>query len=189
MTTPPTAPKWGDLLRYTTDDRDITQHQLCIMQGGNGDWYVSIAENPDHYPTNAIRLCTSGGAAHACPGLGRAIAAAYRALYNQAQPIQPNSDPSTPETYAWPLWKHLHDDHGLILTESELHEILRHSAPFVQSEAATQLAQAKTDIAELNTRLHTFNQDHLKTLSDLRAEHEKLKRCLETATAAITVTD
>lgn len=95
---------------------------------------------------------------------------------------------NTPETYAWPLWKHLHDDHGLILTESEMHEILRHAAPFVQSKAATQLAQAKTDIAELNTRLHTFNQDHLKTLSDLRAEHEKLKRRLEAAIAATTAT-
>lgn len=44
---------------------------------------------------------------------------------------------SNTETYAWPLWKHLHDDHGLILTESEMHEILRHAAPFVQSETAT----------------------------------------------------
>lgn len=138
--------------------------------------------------------------------------------------------PNTPETYAWPLWKHLHDDHGLILTESEMHEILRHAAPFVpksKTEAApepladtlsideliaetqaqniqlveqnlrlinrsmtaeTALAQAKTDIAELNTRLHTFNQDHLKTLSDLRAEHEKLKRRLEADITATTAT-
>jgi hypothetical protein len=95
---------------------------------------------------------------------------------------------TSPETYAWPLWKHLHDDHGLILTESEIHEILRHAAPFVQSETATQLAQAKQDIAELNTRLHTFNQDHLITLSELRAENQMLKRRLETATTATTAT-
>jgi len=95
---------------------------------------------------------------------------------------------NTPETYAWPLWKHLHEEHGLLLLESEIHEIIRHATPFVQSEAATQLAQAKADIAELNNRLHTFNQDHLKILSDLRAEHEKLKRRTETATSAIIVT-
>lgn len=39
--------------------------------------------------------------------------------------------PHTQETYAWPLWKHLHEEHGLILLESEIHEIIRHAAPFV----------------------------------------------------------
>ncbi len=162
MNTPATPPKWGDLLRYTTDDRDITEHQLCIMQGGNGDWYVSISESPDHHPTNGIRLCTSGGAAHACPGLGRAIAAAYRALYNQAQRIQPNND-NHPEPWAHALWKHLHEEHGLTLLESEIHEIIRHATPFV-----TELAQAKQDIADLNTRLIERQQDMMARIVQLR---------------------
>lgn len=74
--------KWGDMLRYKTDDRDVDQQQLCIMQGGNGDWYVSVADGPDSHPLHGIRICTSGGAAAACPGLGRAIAAAYQAMWN-----------------------------------------------------------------------------------------------------------
>jgi len=80
---PKTSPvAWGQMLRYKTDDRDISNSELCIMQGGNGDWYVSVANGPDHYPTNGVRICTSGGAAVACPGLGLAISKAYNAMYD-----------------------------------------------------------------------------------------------------------
>lgn len=73
--------KWGDQLRYRTDDRDQASHELCIMQGGNGDWYISVAEGPEHHPVNGVRICTSGGAAIACPGLGLAVSELYRALW------------------------------------------------------------------------------------------------------------
>lgn len=72
---------WGQMLRYKTDDRDISSSELCIMKGGNGDWYVAVADGPDHYPTNGVRICTSGGAAVACPGLGLAISKAYNAMF------------------------------------------------------------------------------------------------------------
>jgi hypothetical protein len=73
-------PEWGELLRYVTDDRDVATDALCIRPGRNGDWYVSVADNADHHPTRAVRICTSGGAAAACPGLGMAISMAYAAM-------------------------------------------------------------------------------------------------------------
>lgn len=67
---------------YLTDDRDLPvedQRALVIFPGGNGDWYVQVA--PAHGRTNqGVRICTSGGASTQCPGLGVAIADAYRAM-------------------------------------------------------------------------------------------------------------
>uniref|UniRef100_A0A6H1ZIP6 Uncharacterized protein n=1 Tax=viral metagenome TaxID=1070528 RepID=A0A6H1ZIP6_9ZZZZ len=67
---------------YLTDDRDYPvedQRTLVIFSGGNGDWYVQVA--PAHgRTTEGVRICTSGGAASQCPGLGIAIADAYRAI-------------------------------------------------------------------------------------------------------------
>lgn len=67
---------------YLTDDRDLPvedQRALVIFQGGNGDWYIQVA--PAHgRTTEGVRICTSGGAASRCPGLGIAIADAYRAI-------------------------------------------------------------------------------------------------------------
>lgn len=67
---------------YVTDDRDRPQDEqrvLVIFPGGNGDWYVQVA--PAHgRATEGVRICTSGGAATRCPGLGIAIAEAYRAM-------------------------------------------------------------------------------------------------------------
>lgn len=67
---------------YLTDDRDLPKEQqqaLFIFPGGNGDWYVQVA--PEHGRTlEGVRICTSGGAASNCPGLGVAIAEAYRAM-------------------------------------------------------------------------------------------------------------
>lgn len=67
---------------YLTDDRDRPaeeQRALVIFPGGNGDWYVQVA--PAHgRTTEGVRICTSGGAASSCPGLGLAIADAYRAM-------------------------------------------------------------------------------------------------------------
>lgn len=67
---------------YLTDDRDLPpedQKSLVIFQGGNGDWYVQVG-NKDGRAIEGVRLCTSGGASTACPGLTVAIAAAYRAM-------------------------------------------------------------------------------------------------------------
>lgn len=67
---------------YVTDDRDLPvdeQLALVIFQGGNGDWYVQVA--PRHGQTMVgVRISTSGGAAMHCPGLGPAVAEAYRAM-------------------------------------------------------------------------------------------------------------
>lgn len=67
---------------YLTDDRDLPleeQRALKIFPGGNGDWYVQVT--PHHGRcSEGVRLCTSGGASSACPGLTLAIAEAYRCM-------------------------------------------------------------------------------------------------------------
>lgn len=67
---------------YLTDDRDLPDDDLralVIFPGGNGDWYVQVA--PKHgRAMEGVRICTSGGAQMQCPGLGPAIAEAYRAM-------------------------------------------------------------------------------------------------------------
>ncbi|MFP3637887.1 hypothetical protein [Paraburkholderia sp. SIMBA_054] len=67
---------------YLTDDRDLPedeQRTLVIFQGGNCDWYVQVA--PKHGRTfEGVRISTSGGAQTQCPGLGPAIAEAFRAM-------------------------------------------------------------------------------------------------------------
>lgn len=71
-----------DKAMYLTDDRDLPeedQRALVIFPGGNGDWYVQVA--PAHgRTTEGVRICTSGGASVQCPGLGVAVAEAYRAM-------------------------------------------------------------------------------------------------------------
>lgn len=68
---------------YLTDDRDLPvdqQRMLVIFQGGNGDWYVQVARAHGR-AIEGVRICTSGGASTQCPGLGPAIADAYRAMH------------------------------------------------------------------------------------------------------------
>lgn len=66
--------------RYLTDDRDFkTRHELVIQQGGNGDWYVSVVREGTK-AVSGVRICTSGGASHAVPGLTIAIFKAYEAM-------------------------------------------------------------------------------------------------------------
>lgn len=69
-------PAWGETLRYETDDCDIDDSELSIYQGGNGDWYIGVAEKGRH-PKRVVRIRTSGGS---CPPFGWAIADAYRSL-------------------------------------------------------------------------------------------------------------
>ena len=67
---------------YLTDDRDLPDEDLrtlVIFHGGNGDWYVQVA-GKNGRAQEGVRICTSGGAATQCPGLGVAIAEAYRAI-------------------------------------------------------------------------------------------------------------
>lgn len=79
------VPKWDDEARYLTDDRDQPdRHELKIMQGGNGDWYVSVLPEGDRLGPS-VRLCTSGGASFAAPGLTVAIAQAYRAMLSATE--------------------------------------------------------------------------------------------------------
>ena len=68
-------------VRYLTDDRDLKdRHELVISYGGNGDWYVAVVPKGEGTLGKCVRICTSGGASSAVPGLGRAIAMAFRAL-------------------------------------------------------------------------------------------------------------
>lgn len=95
MTQSATAPKWGDPLRYLTDDRDYPtseQRELMIFQGGNGDYYVQIVE-PGHRILRGVRICMSGGASSENPALARAISDAYRALYDSAHGRQSATPP------------------------------------------------------------------------------------------------
>ncbi|HIH2744858.1 TPA: hypothetical protein ACYLN4_000524 [Burkholderia lata] len=67
---------------YLTDDRDLPEQDLralVIFPGGNGDWYVQVTP-PHGRSTEGVRICTSGGASTNCPGLGPAIAEAFRAI-------------------------------------------------------------------------------------------------------------
>ena len=67
--------------RYLTDDRDLKErNELVILSGGNGDWYVGVVPEGEGYIGRMVRICTSGGASVAAPGLGVAIANAYRAI-------------------------------------------------------------------------------------------------------------
>ena len=106
----------SDAAMYLTDDRDLPeedQRTLVIFPGGNGDWYVQVA--PAHGRTSeGVRICTSGGAATACPGLGPAISEAYRAMRaaqnGQNRPSRSRSDLEE-EIEAWrarfPQFTHL----------------------------------------------------------------------------------
>ena len=81
--------------RYLTDDRDLPeekQRELIISQGGNGDWYVSV-DLPGAGGIHGVRICTSGGAASRCPGLGQAIAQAYRAMGGEGSPYFTKGQP------------------------------------------------------------------------------------------------
>ncbi len=67
---------------YLTDDRDLPleeQRTLVIFPGGNGDWYVQVA-GVNGRSMDGVRICTSGGASQACPGLSAALAEAYRCM-------------------------------------------------------------------------------------------------------------
>lgn len=67
--------------RYLTDDRDAkNRNELVIQFGGNGDWYISVVPEGEGIIGRAVRISTSGGAQIACPGLGIAMADAFRAM-------------------------------------------------------------------------------------------------------------
>lgn len=70
-------------VRYLTDDRDERRrNEPVISYGGNGDWYVAVVPEGEGTIGRAVRICTSGGASSAAPGLGVAIAHAFRAIAN-----------------------------------------------------------------------------------------------------------
>lgn len=67
--------------RYLTDDRDEgDRHELVISLGGNGDWYIAVVPEGQRTLGKSVRVCTSGGASRAAPGLTTAIANAFKAL-------------------------------------------------------------------------------------------------------------
>ncbi|MCP0917827.1 hypothetical protein MUB04_14925 [Acinetobacter indicus] len=75
---------------FVTDDRDKSEEDrlsLRITQGGNGDWYLSIAP-VNNVAINGVRICTSGGASSSHPGLTTAISDAYQAIYNAEHGIR-----------------------------------------------------------------------------------------------------
>ena len=68
-------------VRYLSDDRDQKRiNELVIIAGGNGDWYVAVVPEGEATIGRGVRICTSGGAASAAPGLPLAISNAFRAL-------------------------------------------------------------------------------------------------------------
>jgi hypothetical protein len=90
---------------YLTDDRDLPDDELrtlVIFQGGNGDWYVQVA-NKEGRSTEGVRLCTSGGASSQVPGLTVAIATAYRAIMaaQRGEPPPPSRYELEDEVRAW----------------------------------------------------------------------------------------
>lgn len=69
-------------VEYLTDDRDLPedeQMKLVILFGNNGDWYVSVVPKNQRV-LHGVRISTSGGASFRVPGLGVAIAGAFRAI-------------------------------------------------------------------------------------------------------------
>ncbi|MBT2327005.1 hypothetical protein J7E62_32455 [Variovorax paradoxus] len=90
---------------YLTDDRDLPPDELrtlVIFQGGNGDWYVQVA-NRHGRATEGVRHCTSGGASTQAPGLTVAIASAYRAIRaaQRGAPQPPSQLDLEEEVAAW----------------------------------------------------------------------------------------
>jgi hypothetical protein len=78
-------------VRYLTDDRDARNpHELVILPGGNGDWYVGVCEEGAHCCGKMVRICTSGGASVRCPGLAGAIASAFRSIASNAGALPRN---------------------------------------------------------------------------------------------------
>jgi hypothetical protein len=72
---------WGRPMRYLCDDRDTGENlEFQIQRGGNGDWYLSVAEKGRRV-TTGVRICTSGGASFEVPEFTTAIVKAYDALY------------------------------------------------------------------------------------------------------------
>ena len=66
--------------RYLTDDRDEpNRSELVIYQARNGDFYIGSAREGRRLE-NAVRICTSGGAASANPQLAQAVVDQFRAL-------------------------------------------------------------------------------------------------------------
>lgn len=77
-------------VRYLTDDRDERRrNELVISYGGNGDLYVAVVPEGEGTIGRAVRICTSGGASSAVPGLGVATARAFRAIAS-VEPTQSN---------------------------------------------------------------------------------------------------
>lgn len=67
-------------VRYLTDDRDGRRRlELVIGWGNNGDWYVVTVPEGER-SLNAVRLCTSGGASSAVPGMVPLVADIFRKL-------------------------------------------------------------------------------------------------------------
>lgn len=70
--------------RYLSDDRDEeSPKELLIELGSNGDWYIGVVEEGAGGVGRSIRICTSGGASTKAPGLGQAIATAFRILIGE----------------------------------------------------------------------------------------------------------
>jgi hypothetical protein len=52
----------ADEVRILTDDCDVSDNELRIMRGINGDVYLTIGPKGFRYSPHSVRLATSGGA-------------------------------------------------------------------------------------------------------------------------------
>lgn len=86
----------SEIAEYLTDDQDVCTNRLCVMSGGNGDWYIGVdfpcRDNPELRDRQFVRVTTSG---IRVPGLAVAVADAYRAI-KAATPTQPETEDTQP---------------------------------------------------------------------------------------------
>lgn len=71
----------ADELRILTDDCDVSDNELRIMRGNNGDVYLTIGPKGFRYSPHSVRLATSGGASATHKALVRTLLA----MLNEAE--------------------------------------------------------------------------------------------------------
>lgn len=67
------------ILLTTAMHQMVAGLNCALVGGGNGDWYVVTVPEGER-SISAVRLCTSGGASSAVPGLVPLFAEAFRKL-------------------------------------------------------------------------------------------------------------
>ena len=89
----------------------------------------------------------------------------------------------TPKTYNYDLWKHMHDEHGLTLLESELSEIEDHcEAVKILTESRRHFCEQLQQVAEAVGMPVANGNAVAARVRELVAENEQLRKKLHRAT-------